>query len=154
MCLCSAVARSRVQQCVTVLFARGVTEQSRHLNLSGSALPFPRGGLSLTLRQEQSQLGVTSTRFRAFRSRSSRSSAGRTVDVCQVSTCGPAQGSRSPQAAYPQALVLKKSLCATVERWECTLLVHERDSQFAVCPQHCRLHILSYPMSTSLVFPL
>ena len=32
---------------------------------------------------------------------------------------------------------LKKSLCATVERWECTLLVHERDSQFAVCPQHC-----------------
>ena len=43
VCLCSAVARSRVQQCVTVLFARGVTEQSRHLSLSGSALPFPKG---------------------------------------------------------------------------------------------------------------
>ena len=43
LCLCCAVARSRVQQCVAVLFARGVTEQSRHLSLSGSALPFPKG---------------------------------------------------------------------------------------------------------------
>ena len=43
VCLCCAVARSLVQQCVTVLFARGVTEKSRVLSLSGSALPVPTG---------------------------------------------------------------------------------------------------------------
>ena len=36
------MARSLVQLCVTVLFARGVTDESRHLSLSGSALPFPK----------------------------------------------------------------------------------------------------------------
>ena len=55
MCLCCAVARSRVQQCVAVLFfARGVTEESRHLSLSGSALPFPKGVTSGDLRGKDS----------------------------------------------------------------------------------------------------
>ena len=38
-----AVARSRVQLCVALVFARGATAVSRHLSLSGSALPFPEG---------------------------------------------------------------------------------------------------------------
>ena len=42
MCLCCAVARSLVQLCVTVLFAREITDESRHPSLSGSALPFPK----------------------------------------------------------------------------------------------------------------
>ena len=43
VCLCCAVTRSLVQQCVTVLLRAGDTDKSRHQSLNGSALPFSKG---------------------------------------------------------------------------------------------------------------
>ena len=139
VCLCSAMARSRVQQDVAVLFARGVTEQSRHLSLSGSALPFPKGvtlidpaARTVTVPHPGSHEHEVPSFFALARV-VCRSHRGRVSSV-RVRRC--ARESLSVSCLSTGA-GLKKSLCATVERWECTLLVHDRDSQFAVCPQHC-----------------
>ena len=100
VCWCCAVARSLVQQCVTVLFARGDTEKSRVLSLSGSAPPFPKGVTLIVSR------GKNSHRSSPFESRARDPelfpltrvvlSPGRTADVCQMSACVPERGSRSP----------------------------------------------------------
>ena len=130
VCLFCAVARSRVQLCVAVLLRAGATAKSRDLSLSGSALPFPKGVTCVGPCGKNSH----STPPCESRARGPELFAlarvvclpGRTVDVCQVSACVPDRGSRSPWAARPQALVrasprklpvqalvLKKSLCAT-----------------------------------------
>ena len=125
VCLCCAVARSLVQQCVTVLFARGATEQSRHLSLSGSALPFPKGvtlidpaARTVTVprlgshEHEVPSLSLSLESFvcRSHRGRVSsvrvRPCASESLSVSCLST-GASQSLFS-LAACPQALVLKK----------------------------------------------
>ena len=170
VCLCCAVARSLVQQCVAVLFARGVTEQSRHLSLSGSALPFPKGvtlidpaARTVTVPHPGSHEHEVPSLSLSLESFVCRSHRGRVSSVrarpCAKESLSvgclvvPALVRASPrQLPVDRRWFLNKSLCATVERWECRPLVHERDFQFSVCSQHCRLHTLSYPMSTSGVF--
>ena len=63
--------------------------------------------------------------------------------------------SLSSLAACPQALVLKKSSCATVERWECRLLVHERDSQSVHSTADCTHSLTRCPhWETSIPFEM
>ena len=73
------------------------------------------------------------------------------VAVCQVSACGPAQGvalrklpghQRRLEPLLASCLSTgagfeKEFVCNLKSVWECRLLVHERNSQLAVCSQHC-----------------
>ena len=125
VCLCCAVARSCVQRCVAVLLRAGATDKSRDLSLSGSALSLPKGVTCIETR------GKNSHRFSPCESRARGPERfaltrvvlleGRTADVCQVSACVPMRGSRSPQAACPQAL-----LCArgTLPGWSVVACTH------------------------------
>ena len=117
-------------------FCAGVTEQST------SALPFSEGGGKNSHSSAPWELRARGPEpFALARVVRLQVVSGVRVRPCareslSVGSWPPALVRASPQKiACPQALDLEKSFCATVERWECRLLVHERDSQFSVCPQ-------------------
>ena len=101
VCLCCAVARSRVQLCVAVLLRAGDTAKSRDLSLSGSALPFS-GGVTCI-----GPCGKNSHSTPPCESRARGPSLSLSLEsyVCQVA---PRTCVRCPRASLSEGVALRK----------------------------------------------